>query len=273
MPAQGQRDRGDQGQDEAARLGVSPVAVPADPRLTAWAEANPRPNATLADVVAHIRHEGVRAAAADIAGRFKVVRVELGGTERGLRDNVLEELSRALAEWGAPFTFPPATAITNNKDSLIQAVAGFREKYPDQGILIVVDELLDYLKSRPDRGFILDLSFLRELGELTALTNLRFVAGVQETLFDNPRFSFVSDQVRRVKDRFVQLTIQREDIAYVVAERLLRKDDEQLAWITDHLRRFAPLYPGLAERLGEFSRLFPIHPAYIDTFERVYIAE
>ena len=225
------------------------------------------------DVVAHIRHEGVRAAAANIAGRFKVVRVELGGTERGLRDNVLEELSRALAEWGAPFTFPPATAITNNKDSLIQAVAGFREKYPDQGILIVVDELLDYLKSRPDRGFILDLSFLRELGELTALTNLRFVAGVQETLFDNPRFSFVSDQVRRVKDRFVQLTIQREDIAYVVAERLLRKDDEQLAWITDHLRRFAPLYPGLTERLNDFARLFPIHPAYIDIFDRLFIAE
>ena len=41
---------------EAARLGVSASAGPPDPRLAAWAEANPRPNATLADVVAHIQH-------------------------------------------------------------------------------------------------------------------------------------------------------------------------------------------------------------------------
>ncbi len=27
------------------------------------------------------------------------------------------------------------------------------------------------------------------------------------------------------------------------------------------------------ERMEEFVRLFPVHPAYLDTFERVYIAE
>ena len=27
------------------------------------------------------------------------------------------------------------------------------------------------------------------------------------------------------------------------------------------------------ERMEEFVRLFPVHPAYLDTFERVYVAE
>jgi hypothetical protein len=27
------------------------------------------------------------------------------------------------------------------------------------------------------------------------------------------------------------------------------------------------------ERMDEFVRLFPVHPAYLDTFERVYVAE
>jgi len=220
-----------------------------------------------------IHNDTVRAAAAAIAGRFKVVRVELGGTERGLRDSVLDELQKALADWGTPYAFPAATAITNNKDSLIAAVAGFQRAYPDQGVLLVIDELLDFLRARPDRELILDLTFLRELGEVTALTAFRFMSGVQETLFDNPRFSFVSDQLRRVKDRFVQLSIAREDIAFVVAQRLLRKDDAQIARISEHLRRFAPLYPGLAERLPDFARLFPIHPAYIDMFDRLFIAE
>lgn len=41
---------------EAARLGIAPGTRPEDPRMTAWVNANPRPNATLADVVAHIQH-------------------------------------------------------------------------------------------------------------------------------------------------------------------------------------------------------------------------
>ncbi|QTC91817.1 dipeptidase [Brevundimonas goettingensis] len=42
--------------EEATRLGVDPGAEPLDPALAAWAEAHPRPHATVADVVAHIQH-------------------------------------------------------------------------------------------------------------------------------------------------------------------------------------------------------------------------
>ena len=43
--------------------------------------------------------------------------------------------------------------------------AKFLQKYPDQGLLLVVDELLDYLRTRKDQELILDLNFLREIGE------------------------------------------------------------------------------------------------------------
>jgi len=64
-----------------------------------------------------------------------------------------------------------------------------------------------------------------------------------------------------VKDRFEQVRIAREDVAYVVAERLLKKDGEQRASIREHLTRFAPLYGSMNERMDEFVRLFPVHPA------------
>src|SRR5690606_31425090 len=35
----------------------------------------------------------------------------------------------------------------------------------------------------------------------------------------------------------------------------------------------APLYGSMNERMDEFVRLFPVHPAYLDTFEQVYVAE
>ncbi len=208
-----------------------------------------------------LTHLEVRAAAERIGGQFKVVRTEVGSVTGSLHDMLLRDLEEALAAWGTPYTFPPADQVTNNKAPLIEAVQGFRQRYPDQGILLVVDELLDYLRTREERALILDLGFLRELGEVCKATPFRFLAGVQETLFDNPRFAFVAQQLRRVRDRFEQVSIAREDIAYVVAHRLLKKDDTQLAWITEHLRQFTPLYGRLAERLDEFARLFPIHPA------------
>ena len=225
------------------------------------------------DLVGSLGQPRVREAAGAIAGRFKVARVEIGAVQRGLRDILIDELEQALERWGTPFRFPPASGLTNHKDVLVEAVAAFQERYPDQGILLVVDELLDYLRGREERALILDLGFLRELGEVAALTPFRFMGGLQETLFDSPRFAFVAEPLRRVRDRFEQVRIAREDIAYVVANRLLKKSDEQMALITEHLRPFAPLYARLAERLEEFARLFPIHPAYIEAFEQVHVAE
>ena len=224
-------------------------------------------------VLGSLRHPDVAEAVEQISGKFKVWRVEVGGVTGSLRDILLGELEDAFEEWGTPYTFPPSDQLTNHKDTLIEAVATMQQKYPDHGLLLVVDELLDYLRGREEQPLILDLGFLRELGEVAALTPFRFMAGLQETLFDNMRFSFVAEQLRRVRDRFEQVLIAREDIAYVVSERLLNKNDEQMARIREHLTPFTPLYHEMAERLDEYVHLFPIHPAYIDTFERVYVAE
>ena len=70
-----------------------------------------------------------------------------------------------------------------------------------------------------------------------------------------------------------QVRIARDDVAFVVAERLLKKDATQQALIRAHLQQFAPLYGSMNERMEAFVRLFPVHPAYLDTFERVYVAE
>ena len=65
----------------------------------------------------------------------------------------------------------------------------FHQKFPDQGLLVVVDELLDYLRSRKDQELILDLNFLREIGEVCKDLRFRFMAGLQEAIFDSLRFS------------------------------------------------------------------------------------
>jgi hypothetical protein len=226
-----------------------------------------------AELVPLLTHEGVRGDAAAIAGRYRVIRAEIGATRMSLRDIVCQELERGLAGLGVTYGFPSAEQVTNTKDSLVDMMAAFEQVHPDRGLLFVLDELLDYLRSRKDVELILDLQFLREIGEICRSTRFRFIAGVQEALFDNPRFASASDAVRRVRDRFEQVRISREDVAFVVQERLLRKTQEQRDRIREHLQRFTPAFDGMAEALDEFVRLFPVHPAYLRTFERITLVE
>jgi len=225
------------------------------------------------DLVASLTNDLVANVSEAIAGQFRVVRTEIGATTMPLRDILFGELELALGEMGIAYSFPAMSEAPNSKDLLVAMMGAFHEKYPEQGLWLVVDELLDYLRSRRDQDLVLDLTFLRELGEACRLSRFRFMAGIQESLFDSPRFQFVADSVRRVKDRFEQVRIAREDVAYVVAERLLHKDAQQKGRIREHLQRFTPLYGTMAERMDDFVRLFPVHPAYLEVFERVYVAE
>src|SRR5271157_846525 len=225
------------------------------------------------DLVKVVKNEAVADGSKSIAGKFKVIRIEIPATLKNLRDIICGRIEDFLSDEGISFSFPPFTQVTSNKDDLSAMMALFGEKYPDQGLLLVVDELLDYLKTRKERDLILDLGFLREIGEVCKLIRFRFIAGLQESLFDNPKFQFVATSLMRVKDRFEQARIVRQDVAYVVSERLLRKTNEQKAKIREHLQKFTPLYGSMAEQLEEFVRLFPVHPRYLEVFEAISIAE
>lgn len=207
-----------------------------------------------------------------VAGRFFVIRAEINSA-MPLRQFVMETLQEQLSDHGVQFDVPPEDQIKNHKDVFASMMAAFTAKFPDKGLLFVLDELLDYLRSSREHELMQNLNFLRAVGEFAKGSRFRFIAGVQESLFDNPRFQFAADSLRRVKDRFEQMRIAREDVAHVVAERLLKKDAKQQALVREHLTKFAPLYGSMNERMDEFVRLFPVHPAYLDTFEGVYVAE
>jgi energy-coupling factor transporter ATP-binding protein EcfA2 len=226
-----------------------------------------------ADLHKEVKDKDVAKAAKSINGKFKVIRLELPASKKSLRNIICGRLEDFMANEGVTFTFPEDDQVDSNKDDLSRLMGEFNEKYPDHGLLLVVDELLDYLRSRNQQEIILDLGFLREIGEVCKLIRFRFIAGLQEALFDNPTFQFVAESLRRVKDRFEQARIVRQDVAYVVSERLLTKTDEQKGKIREHLQKFTQLYGGMAERLEEYVRLFPVHPTYLEVFEAISIAE
>ncbi|MEW5804279.1 MAG: DUF6079 family protein [bacterium] len=221
----------------------------------------------------YLNNSSVANAASKISGRFKVVRAEIGSTTMSLHDILTAELEEHLAAIGVAYSFPSTDEVSSNKRAFEEMMAAFHQEYPDHGLLLVVDELLDYLRTRNDQELMLDLNFLREIGEVCKDLRFRFIAGVQEAIFDSPRFSFVADSIRRVKDRFEQILIARKDVKFVVSERLLKKTGEQQTKIREYLAPYSKFYGHMNERMDEFVRLFPVHPDYIDTFERVTAVE
>ncbi|HPS70477.1 MAG TPA: DUF6079 family protein [Candidatus Cryosericum sp.] len=226
-----------------------------------------------ASLLDKVRSEKVREKFKPFAGQFKVIRSEIGATQMSLRDIVTGYLSEGLEEMGVAFEFPPSSTVKTNKADLTRMMSAFQDKYPGKGLLFVLDELLDYLRARDHQALVMDLSFLREIGEVCSATRFRFVTGVQEMLFGNPSFQFAADQLVRIKDRFEQVRIVREDIAYVVEKRLLRKDESQKSIIRDYITRFEKVFPDIPRRTEEYVELFPVHPEFLSVFERVLVGE
>ena len=208
-----------------------------------------------------------------IAGKFEVLRIEIGGTRMSLYDVIMGYVQDDFDERGIDFDVPEYSSVRSPKAVIKDMMAAFSAKYPDKGYLIVVDEFLSYLSSRNEREIVLDLEFFRALGEMCSKSKLRVIFGVQEKIFDNPRFSFVSDNLKHVSDRFTQMIITKEATSYVVSERILKKTPEQKALIRKHLEKFSMLYTGMSSRMDEFVDLFPIHPSYIDVFNKIYLIE
>jgi hypothetical protein len=233
-------------------------------------------------LVALVRNEAVREAAERIAGKYAVIPTEIGGVTTKFRDIVVDRLQRHLDAVGVDFSIPESDAgLTNNKEWLRDMMDAYHAKFPDRGLLLVIDEMLDYLRALPhDQDLVLAFGVMRELGEFSnmrdesgALYGFHFIGGVQEAIFESGSFAFASDSIARVAERFRQVKIARSDVEYVVSERLLRKSAGQLARVEEHLAKFTRCYPGLTPRMEAFKRLFPVHPGFIAMFERIRCVE
>jgi len=207
-----------------------------------------------------------------IAGKFKVLRFELQNDEE-LWEVVTYNLENYLRSIGVEFSFKGHGPI--GKGNLImKMMAEFEDRYPDQGLLVVIDEMLAYLKSRstPDK-LNQDLVTLQALGQSCDGTKFKFVFGVQEMIYQSPEFQFAAEMLQKVNDRYKDITITKEDVAFIVKNRLLKKNEHQKQKVRDHLDPFLKFFNDMHGRTQEYVELFPVHPSYFENFEKIRIGK
>ena len=208
------------------------------------------------------------------AGKYRVRRCEIGGSTMNLYQIVAEQLQLLAKSCGFTFTFKDQSQVSNVKTEFARFMEEFDAVSPGKGVLLIIDEMLHFLQSRPtDNEFILDLSVLQMLGEFSNGSRFVFMAGVQQSLFNNPRFNHVAQDINRVKQRYYDFVIDSKGVAQLIEQYLFQKNAAQKAQIRELLAKQAGLYDLGATEIDQCIALFPAHPRFIAEFQNVFVVE
>jgi hypothetical protein len=208
-----------------------------------------------------------------IAGKYMVYRFELGNTQ-DLWDVVCYQMDKALKAWEVDYSISEDKTPDTYSEKLEKMMAAFEAKYPDKGFMLVIDEMLSYLKGRSEPSKLnRDLAVLQALGQMSDRTHFRMVFGVQELIYRSPEFQFAKDMLGRVNERYVDLTIQKEDVQFIVQQRLLQKNERQKALIRSHLSQFTAMFPHMNNNMDTYVNLYPVHPTYFENFSLIRIGK
>lgn len=217
----------------------------------------------------YVTDEQAKADLTKVAGKYKVLRFEIN-SEKELWGIVCYQIDKFLAGLGVDYSLTNDTSFENNDVKLQKMMAAFEEKYPDKGLLLVIDEMLAYLKGRSGADKLnRDLQVLQALAQIANQTKFRIAFGVQEMIYNAPEFQFAREMLLHVNDRYRPLTITKEDVKYIAQKRMLNKDDQQRQLIRDHLEKFTKYFSHMHGHIDDYITLFPVHPSYFENFELI----
>lgn len=219
-----------------------------------------------------LNNEKAKKALSNIAGKYKVHRFEMGNTQE-LWDIVCYQLDLFLANNGVDYSISEDKSLDSYYVKLRKMMGAFESAYPNHGLMIVIDEMLSYLKGRGDSTPKLnkDLAVLQALGHMSDHTRFRMVFGVQEEVYDSPELQAAKNMLGQVKDRYKEIFITKQEVKFVSEQRLLKKSKAQKDKIRTHLSQFTTLFPEMHANLEEYVDLFPVHPSFFDNFQTVKI--
>ena len=217
----------------------------------------------------YVTDEQAKSHLAKIAGKYKVLRFEIN-SEKELWGIICYQIDKFLSNIGVDYSLTNDTSFENNDVKLQKMMAAFEEKYPDKGFLLVIDEMLAYLKGRSGADKLnRDLQVLQALAQISNQTKFRIAFGVQELIYNATEFQFAREMLLHVNDRYRPLTITKEDVKYIEQKRMLNKDDQQRQLIRDHLEKFTKFFSHMHGHIDDYVTLFPVHPAYFENFELI----
>ncbi len=214
----------------------------------------------------YIQNEDVRKAAEKIQRNFVIIRSELQSGRADLSAYFFDRVQQKLAsEYGIQITYKQSDC-PDYKAQLQYVIETIKEKDPTCGLVVIFDEISDFIKGKTKDSINRDMQFLRILGQESQSSDFIFIGAMQEQVFSNPRYVDESQSFGRISERFNIITIQKEEIEKVLSQRILKKSSSQQLELEKLIKPLEKIYPNLMANIQRFIDLYPIHPYVIDVF-------
>ncbi|MDI6781866.1 MAG: BREX-3 system P-loop-containing protein BrxF [bacterium] len=154
----------------------------------------------------------------------------------------------------------------DNKENINRIMELVKTSQPTAGLLVIIDEISDFLATKQREAMKEDLQFLRVIGQVCQDQDMMFVASMQEDVFSSPKFKDVASELGRIGERFQNIIIHREDIKRVISERIVPKNSRQKHELEGKFIPFAEKIEDVSRNLDDYVDLFPLTPFLIKLF-------
>ena len=137
------------------------------------------------------------------------------------------------------------------------------------GVLIIIDELSEFLRSKPNaRAFNEDIRFLQFLGEWASGHRLWIVAAMQEQIEHTGEIEV--EAFRKIKDRYpIRMRLTPTHVRDLVSESILIKAPSYHDAVAALAERFESALPaGMLDRAA-LQSIYPVHPVSLELLEEV----
>lgn len=217
-----------------------------------------------------ISYEEVKQNFNEINRDFAVVQFELQPVAAPLSDFFFDRLEEQLED-KYDITLPERSEdiLADFKDYIKDIVSVVKEKDPKMGLVVIIDEISDFLKQKTRNEITRDIQFLRILGQVSQTTDFMFIGSMQENVFTNHKYVDEAEDFGRVSERFDIVTISKEDIKAVLSKRILNKSTEQYHEIDTLLDEYKKVFPPINADPDSYIEIFPIHPYVIKIFDEL----
>ncbi|MFA7115827.1 MAG: DUF6079 family protein [Bacteroidales bacterium] len=217
-----------------------------------------------------VKNQTVQKATNEIERKFFTVQFELQPVDVDLSYFFFREVEKQIKKtYGLDIPKYIKGETLNFKDHLAEIISYLKEKDPAKGLLVVVDEVSDFLQAKQSFQIKRDFQFLRVVAQVCQDQDLLLAISMQEDIYSSPKLKEIAGDEARISERFQNIIIRREAVKKVISQRIVPKTKEQKIEIGNKLKPFIAKIEDVANKQDEYIELFPFTPGLLNLFHEL----
>ncbi|HPR33522.1 MAG TPA: BREX-3 system P-loop-containing protein BrxF, partial [Prolixibacteraceae bacterium] len=176
-----------------------------------------------------ISNKAIQKASEDVNRNFLTVQFELQPVSVELAVFFFREIEKQVKKKYDIDVPKYTTEILNFKEHIDNIVNAIKAKEPTAGLLVIIDEVSDFLSTKPENEMSKDFQFLRVVAQECQSQDILVVYSMQEDIYSSPRLRNIAAQAGRTDERYQNITIRREAVQQVISQRIVPKSANQKA--------------------------------------------